>query len=244
VNTNDNHQASHRKPWHPAPGTKQVSMYLPVDRIETVRAIWETRCRTENPKPTLSSVYTDLMVRGIECTDLATGKGKPQTPDVLGTLRRSPNLPYFGEEVDVNQFVDDTELFALMDASWMMLWAAAPNNENIHANSRLVKYTGRSVDQILGAGWTNLIHPDDRTRVFQTVFSGFLSRRAFRFVYRMERIDGIYGCIADLAQPRYRPDGRFAGYIGTMYEVATEYDPSKVPESIFASSVGTSENGH
>jgi hypothetical protein len=36
----------------------------------------------------------------------------------------------------------------------------------------------------------------------------------------MLRADGFFGHVVDHAAPRYRPDGTFAGFIGTIHELA------------------------
>jgi PAS domain S-box-containing protein len=215
--------------------TKKVGTSFQDDTIATVRTIWEARCRTENPKPFIWKVFDDLIKLAIEYTDLTTGRPKPQQ------VSRQAYWPCFSDEVDIHQFTDDTALFALMDAWWGMLWAAAPNNECLHANAALTRYTGRGLDQFLGVGWAALIHPDDQERIYKICLNGFRSRRPFRMVYRLKYPDGIYAWIADTAQPRWRPDRRFAGYIGTMHEVATEYDT--LPDSLLAA-MPQLVNGH
>ncbi len=42
-----------------------------------------------------------------------------------------------------------------------MLWSATPDGAIDYCNTRLLDYSGFSADEIMGNGWTKLIHPDD-----------------------------------------------------------------------------------
>jgi PAS domain-containing protein len=201
------------------PGKKQQNTHLPQALIDTVHAIWLIR-KDEDSGVKLSSIYRELLEEGIKSIDLETGHRKPTLsvpgqsgPGILAALA------LFDELVDCHR-LDDADLIRAMDKSWMMLWAAGPDNENIHANPILEKYTGRSAIEFRQLNWMEVIYPEDRERIFKVVTEGFRTLQPFRFSYRMRRWDGLYGGIIDHAHPRFLPDRRFAGYIGTAYEVA------------------------
>src|SRR5262249_55171970 len=47
----------------------------------------------------------------------------------------------------------------------------------------------------------------------------FVHRRAFRMEYRLRRADGAYRWILDQGVPRFAPDDRFEGYIGSCIDI-------------------------
>jgi PAS domain S-box-containing protein len=127
--------------------------------------------------------------------------------------------------VALHTFAKDELLHQVMDDFFLLLWAAGPNNNCQHVNPLMEYYTGRSRAEFLGTGWIEMIHPDDREKTVQLCTENFRSRQAFQFRYRMRRRDRVWSWMQDHAEPRYRPDKSFAGYVGTLYQ-----DPLYGPE--------------
>jgi PAS domain S-box-containing protein len=42
-----------------------------------------------------------------------------------------------------------------------MLWSATPEGAIDYCNGRMLEYTGVSAADVMGTGWTKLLHPDD-----------------------------------------------------------------------------------
>jgi len=79
--------------------------------------------------------------------------------------------------------------------------------------------TCRTLQQELGEGWTESIHPDDRARCLQECAAHFDARQPFEMVCRLRRHDGEYRWVLDRGVPRIAPDGNFAGYIGACTDI-------------------------
>ncbi|HKE24967.1 MAG TPA: PAS domain-containing protein [Bryobacteraceae bacterium] len=126
------------------------------------------------------------------------------------------------------------ELKRMMDDYPYPNWAASPNNECIYVNLALRRFTGREIENFLGLGWTKMLHPDDKERVYRRCRDGFRSRLPFQCWYRFFRTDGLYGLIEDYAHPFYqKPNGELGGYIGLMDVRLVEADLSIPQESVF-----------
>jgi PAS domain S-box-containing protein len=106
-----------------------------------------------------------------------------------------------------------------MDAAPVMIWASGPDKDCVWFNRPWLTFTGRTMDQELGDGWTKGVHPDDHERCIQTYVSHFDSRTDFRMQYRLRRHDAIYRWIDDTGSPRYSSDGTFLGYIGSCVDI-------------------------
>ncbi len=82
-------------------------------------------------------------------------------------------------------------------------------------NAGWLRFTGRTMKQESGNGWTEGIHPDDLERCLDIYVSSFDERKEFKMEYRLRRYDGKYQWLLDHGAPRYAVDGTFAGYIGS-----------------------------
>ncbi|MDQ3196650.1 MAG: PAS domain S-box protein, partial [Pseudomonadota bacterium] len=86
-------------------------------------------------------------------------------------------------------------------------------------NRAWLDFTGRSLEQELGDGWLEGVHPDDRERCMQAHGEVLTERTGFEVEYRLRRADGSYGSLLDFSQPFYDQRGRFTGYIGACYDM-------------------------
>jgi len=79
-----------------------------------------------------------------------------------------------------------------IDAIPGMVWIALPDGNVDFLNRRWREYTGLSLADASGWGWSAAIHPDDRTRVEDFWRSVFASGREGEIEARWRRNDGVY----------------------------------------------------
>src|SRR4029450_7381539 len=82
-----------------------------------------------------------------------------------------------------------------------------------------LEFTGRTLEQELGSGWAEGVHPDNLRKCLKTYTEAFDARKPFVLHYRLKRNDGEYRWISDHGVPRYDADGAFVGYIGSCADV-------------------------
>jgi two-component system sensor kinase FixL len=75
------------------------------------------------------------------------------------------------------------------------------------------------LEQELGNGWTEGIHPDDFDNGVETYVDAFDARQEFTMEYRLRRFDGEYCWVLDHGVPRFESDRTFLGYIGTAFDI-------------------------
>ena len=107
----------------------------------------------------------------------------------------------------------------LADTAPLMIWVAGPDKGCTFVNRGWLSFTGRTLEQELGNGWTAGIHPDDLEYCFNTYASAFDERRAFQLEHRLRRADGEYRWVLGSGVPRFGPDGEFTGYIGNCTDI-------------------------
>ncbi|MDV2993957.1 MAG: Adaptive-response sensory-kinase SasA [Chroococcidiopsis sp. SAG 2025] len=108
----------------------------------------------------------------------------------------------------------------MADSAPVMIWMAGIDSLWEFANQSWLNFTGRSLKQELGEGWTEAVHPQDVSRCVETYLSAFHSRQEFTQEFRLRRADGKYRWIFEKGSPRFTPDGSFAGYIGCCLDIS------------------------
>jgi PAS domain S-box-containing protein len=99
------------------------------------------------------------------------------------------------------------------------IWMAGTDKLCTWFNERWLQFTGRTMEQELGNGWAEGVHPDDLDRCVSTYESSFDRREQFQMQYRMRRHDGEYRWLIDTGVPRFDERGEFAGYIGSCMDM-------------------------
>ncbi len=133
------------------------------------------------------------------------------------------------ERMAAQQAVEESEerFRNLADSAPVMIWVSGEDKECTYLNKQWVNFTGRSMEEQLGNGWVEAIHPDDRESSFQTYAHAFDERTTFEMEYRLRRYDGEYRWIFATGAPRFSSDHLFLGYIGTCIDI-TERKESEV----------------
>jgi PAS domain S-box-containing protein len=110
--------------------------------------------------------------------------------------------------------------FHLMaDTAPVMIWMAGLDRLYTYFNRGWLDFTGRTLEQELGNGWVEGVHPSDLQKCMQTYFAAFNAQQKFSMEYRLRRSDGQYRWIIDSGVPRFANDSTFAGYIGCCFDI-------------------------
>lgn len=104
----------------------------------------------------------------------------------------------------------------------VMIWMSGLDKLCTYFNHTWLAFTGRSLGEDIGSGWTDHVHPDDVSRCHCTYEQKFEEREPFTMQYRLRRYDGEYRWISDQGVPRFGPDGSFLGYIGSCVDVTDQ----------------------
>jgi PAS domain S-box-containing protein len=107
----------------------------------------------------------------------------------------------------------------LADSGQALIWTSGTDRLCNYFNKVWLEFTGRGMEQELGNGWAEGVHPDDVRRCLEVYTSAFDRRESFSMDYRLRRHDGEYRWIQDDGCPRYDSKGEFIGYIGYCLDI-------------------------
>ena len=107
----------------------------------------------------------------------------------------------------------------LVQNSPVMIWRAGLDARCDYFNQTWLALTGRTLEQEMGDGWAEGVHPDDLERCVEFYLDHFHRREAFEMEYRLLRHDGVYRWIFDRGVPFTDDAGGFAGFIGSCVDV-------------------------
>ena len=133
------------------------------------------------------------------------------------------------ERVAARQALQDSEerFRTMADYAPVMIWIVDADRRCTYLNKRWLDFTGRTIEEELGDGWLDGMHPDDYEACLESYISSFNERRPVELEYRVRRYDGEYRWVYDTGVPRFSSDGTFLGYIGSAIDI-TERKESEV----------------
>jgi PAS domain S-box-containing protein len=105
------------------------------------------------------------------------------------------------------------------DTAPVMIWSSGTDTLCTFFNKPWLDFTGRTMEQEVGNGWTEGVHPDDYGRCLEIYVASFEALEPFQMEYRLRRYDGVYRWIMDNGIPRFSPNGDFLGYIGSCIDI-------------------------
>ena len=107
----------------------------------------------------------------------------------------------------------------MADAAPVLIWMSGEDKLGTFFNKAWLEFTGRSLEQELGKGWKEGVHPDDLAKISQTYGHAIDAREPLVMQYRLKNSDGEYRWITDQGVPRYGSHGNFRGYVGACVDI-------------------------
>jgi len=107
----------------------------------------------------------------------------------------------------------------MADAAPVLIWMSGMDKLCTFFNKPWLAFTGRSLNQEMGNGWAEGVHPDDLQKCLKIYTEAFDARQPFVMQYRLRRHDGEYRWLSDQGVPRFSAQGNFSGYIGSCVDV-------------------------
>lgn len=120
----------------------------------------------------------------------------------------------------------------LANNSPTIIWMSDEYGLTIFINKRWMEITGQNVNDALGYGWLEMIHPDDREEMGSTFLRAKEAKHVFFGKYRLKQATGDYRWVSDTGSPRIDNNGTYLGYIGGVIDID---DEKAAKEALFLS---------
>jgi len=117
----------------------------------------------------------------------------------------------------------------LLDATPIMVWMSGTDAVCTFFNRAWLEFRGRTLEEELGSGWTEGLHPDNRDLCLETYLKAFTARAPFRVQYRVQRAGGAYAWIENSGTPLIE-DTVFVGFMGTAMDVSDRRSSMFTPD--------------
>ena len=107
----------------------------------------------------------------------------------------------------------------LLDASPVMVWMSGTDAKCTFFNRSWLEFRDCALEEELGNGWAEGLHPDDRDLCLETYLKAFTARAPFRVHYRVQFAGGEYRWIENSGSPLIE-DTVFVGFMGTAMDIS------------------------
>ena len=194
----------------------------------------------------LSDLYTDAVAAQYYQDDLSVIDSKLaklnieepwETPEGLKWVSTS-KIPFIGENGDVTGVIgismdiserkkaeivlreNEVQYRNLADSGMALIWKSGTDKLCNYFNEPWLKFTGRTLEQEMGNGWTEGVHPDDFELCLKTYVEAFDKREKFKMEYRLRNANGEYKWLMDMGTPNFSINNEFVGYIGHCFDIS------------------------
>ena len=116
---------------------------------------------------------------------------------------------------------------ALVQGGAQIVWVASPAGEMLEDSAEWRWITGQTVEEFLGNGWLDSIHPEDRERVERDWRDCLRTGRIFDDRFRMRARAGAYRHYDVRAVPIER-DGKIAEWVGACTDVTSQREAEEM----------------
>jgi PAS domain S-box-containing protein len=133
---------------------------------------------------------------------------------------KSGEIEFVGALMDITsakEAEDRTRL--IIDTVPAQLWTESPEGIVDFVNRRWVEYTGMTLEEAVGWGWTGMVHPDDIQRVLSKWRTLISEGKPREIESRLRRSDGVYRWFLSRVCPLVDHSGRILGWYGSDTDI-------------------------
>ena len=116
----------------------------------------------------------------------------------------------------------EQEFRSLADSAPVMIWMSGPDKACIFVSRRWLEFTGARLEDALGQGWPQFVHPNDRDELLAVFRNAFDQKREFSHEYRLRHKEAGYRWVRDHGSPRFDVQNRLSGFTGSVWDLTEQ----------------------
>jgi two-component system, cell cycle sensor histidine kinase and response regulator CckA len=125
----------------------------------------------------------------------------------------------------------EAEFRLLAEAMPQIVWITRPDGYNVYFNQRWTDYTGLTLEESRGDGWTKPFHPEDKLLASEAWRSATATVGPYSLECRLRRADGVYLWWLIRGVPVANDEGTILKWFGTCTDIdALKRSESKLRE--------------
>jgi len=160
-------------------------------------------------------IRPDGSVRWVEERAVVERDATAQATRMVGTVRDVTDRHLVIEALRSSE----AEFRLLAEAMPQIVWIARADGACIYFNQRWMDYTGLTLEESLGDGWTTPFHPDDQLTARQAWKHATATIGTYSLESRLRRSDGTYGWWLIRGVPVQDASGTILKWFGTCTDI-------------------------
>src|SRR3954468_6074232 len=114
---------------------------------------------------------------------------------------------------------NEQELRLLVETIPALVWRAGPEGNVQFVNKRVLEYLGKPLDEVIGWGWMESVHPEDVPFKVRTWLESLQSKNPHDAVCRFRGADGQYRSFEVCAEPLRAGNGTVLSWYGVLIDI-------------------------
>jgi PAS domain S-box-containing protein len=124
-----------------------------------------------------------------------------------------------GVEAQLRQAKVENEFHLLAEALPQIVWITRADGWNVYFNQKWVEYTGLTLEESYGHGWSKSFHPEDQQQAWESWRQAITNNKTYSLECRLRRADGNYRWWLVRGMPLINDDGTIEKWFGTCTDI-------------------------
>ncbi|MFO7641965.1 MAG: PAS domain S-box protein [Candidatus Competibacteraceae bacterium] len=108
-----------------------------------------------------------------------------------------------------------------------IIFRADAAGDMFYVNERWSEWTGRRDEEVLGYGWAQAVHPEDRECTLAAWRQVVARRQPLSIQFRVLRADGSMVWVTGQAEPEWDETGKVLSYVGAFTDISAQKDTER-----------------
>jgi len=122
--------------------------------------------------------------------------------------------------IERDKRMSEARFRTLIEATAAIVWTANMAGEFVEEQPGWNAFTGQTMQEMLGHGWLEAIHPEDRAGSMAAWRAAAAANATYEVEHRVRRRDGVYVDMQARAAPMAAEDGTIAEWIGIHNDIS------------------------